>query len=132
MYSFLNHTSLNYVYAEYRRKLLTEDERERHWAQVPAIRFTWASVFSVVNAGHQALLLARTRFVAPKSVALGRREEQDAKQPHRFSRQQMPAGRLLPQTLRRIPQPGDHSRMLDQVRAAVQRREQTSHPGRSD
>jgi hypothetical protein len=63
-YSFLvlGHTSLNYVYAEqHHRELLAEAERERQLALGPASPFTWASVFSVVKAGLQALLLVRTR-----------------------------------------------------------------------
>jgi hypothetical protein len=58
---FLGHTSLNYVYAEHRhRELLAEAERERQLALVPALRFTWASDFSVVKAGLQVLLRVRT------------------------------------------------------------------------
>ena len=54
---FLGHTSLNYVYAEHHhRELLAEAERERQLALVSALRFEWASVFSAVKAGLQALL----------------------------------------------------------------------------
>jgi hypothetical protein len=63
---FLGHTSLNYVYAEHHhRELLAEAERERQLALIPALRFTWASVFSVVKAGLQALR-ARTRVTGSR------------------------------------------------------------------
>jgi hypothetical protein len=59
---FLGHTSLNYVYSEqHQRQLLAEAERKWQLASVPARSLTWASVFSVVKADLQALLLIRTR-----------------------------------------------------------------------
>ena len=71
---FLGHTSLNYVYAEHHhRELLAEAERERQLALVPASLFTLASVFSIVKAGLQSLLQARTRVTDSEMSAPSQR-----------------------------------------------------------
>jgi hypothetical protein len=69
---FLGHTSLNYIYAEHRhRDLLAEAERERQLALVPALRFTWRSVFPAVKAGLQALRPARIRVTDIEAIPPG-------------------------------------------------------------
>jgi hypothetical protein len=65
-------------------------------------------------------------------VALGREEQDAAKQPHRIPQQQGPASGLLLQNRWRIAQPGDYSPVVDWARNAVQRQEQTCRPDRGD
>ncbi len=93
-----------------------------------------SGVWAGENAGVGAVLrVSRPLPVPPAPVVHSRREEQEtAKQPHRIPQQQMPASGLLPEDLRRLTQPGDHSPMVDQVRAAVQRQEQTCRQDRGD
>jgi hypothetical protein len=93
-----------------------------------------SGVWAGENAGVGAVLrVSRPLPVPPAPVALGRREELDAaKQPHWIPQQQVPASGLLPQNRWRIAQPGDHSPVVDQVRNAVQRQEQSCRPDRGD